>query len=80
MSKKFKDPIKPRKHDLPEEPPFSLGYTFKTTSYDNRGSAGVNAGTNYGVGFNQPVGKYTASAVGDVPFDMTRTTIINEKV
>ncbi len=55
---KFKDPIKP-KHILPTETPKdgkNSPWDFRAPCYDQRSGPWVNAGTNYGVGFNQPVG------------------------
>lgn len=36
-------------------------WNFDQPPYDQRSSCFVNAGTNYGVGHNQPVGKFKAS-------------------
>lgn len=51
---KFKDPIAPREcnPEMEKKSPWN----FKTPEYDQRSSNFVNAGTHYGVGFNQPVG------------------------
>ncbi len=52
--KTFSDPIKPRSQK-PKEITKSP-WDFSSPCYDNRSSSFIQAGTDYGVGFNQPVG------------------------
>jgi len=54
MRKTFKEPnaIKNQKPKDIEKSP----WRFDTPKYDNRSSCFVNAGTDYGIGINQPVG------------------------
>lgn len=54
----FSDPIK-IKTQRPEDKPkdgMNSPWDFRCPQYDQRSSSFVNAGTNYGVGRNQPIG------------------------
>jgi len=55
----FKDPIKIKKQKPKDEPKDGVKspWDFRCPQYDQRSSNWVNAGTNYGVGHNQPVGR-----------------------
>ena len=54
-------------------------WTWDAPQYDQRSSCFVNAGTNYGVGKTQPVGKESASNKGGVPFGRPNTLEVDEK-
>jgi hypothetical protein len=58
MKKAFKDPAEIKKHEPRAEPKDGKNspWDFRCPDYDQRSSCFVNAGTNYGVGINQPVG------------------------
>lgn len=66
LEKVLHDRTKPRKKEdgRPE-------WSFKAPCYDNRTSCSISAGNDYGVGFNQPVGKEKASdmSAGPIPQD-----------
>lgn len=62
MAKFTDNRIKPRKKDSGEYP-----WDFKAPSYDNRSSSSICAGNDYGVGFNQPVGKMKARSFDSGP-------------
>ena len=55
---KFKDPIAIKSQHPEDKPKDGLKspFDFRCPQYDQRSSNFVNAGTHYGVGFNQPVG------------------------
>jgi hypothetical protein len=55
MNKVLRNRIQPTKKEDGKYP-----FEFKAPSYDNRTSCSMNAGDDYGVGFNQPTGKYGA--------------------
>lgn len=57
MKDVFKDKHAPKKREQEEMP-----WSFKAPSKDQATSGSLSAGTNYGVGFRQPVGKEKASA------------------
>lgn len=57
----FKDPIKPNKGN--KEPKFP--WNFEAPKYDDRNL--ISAGTNYGVGFNQPIGTEKMSMKEVIP-------------
>lgn len=61
----FKDPISPSKKEHGKYP-----WDFKSPSYDNRSSCTYNAGNDYGVGFNNPVGKEKSSSWTQGPIPM----------
>lgn len=70
MKTGFKDPIEPRQKKEGETP-----WNWKCPAYDERSSCYMQAGTDYGVGFNQPVGhKGSATMKGGVPSG-ARTTM-----
>jgi len=51
MKTGFKDPIAPKQYKEGEKP-----WNWQAPHYDNRSSCFMQAGTDYGVGHNQPVG------------------------
>lgn len=58
MKSGFKDPIQ-IKNQRPKDKPKdgkNTPWDFRCPQYDQRTSCFVNAGTHYGVGYNQPVG------------------------
>lgn len=57
MKTGFKDPIAVKEGKKVKNP-----WNFDQPPYDERTSCYVNAGTNYGVGHNQPVGKFKANS------------------
>ena len=54
----FKDPIK-IKNQKPQDEKKSP-WSFKCPQYDNRSSCFIKAGTDYGMGFRQPIGSTDA--------------------
>lgn len=58
----WKNRIAPRKKESGKYP-----FDFKAPSYDNRSSCSIAAGNDYGVGFNQPVGRFKARSVDSGP-------------
>ena len=58
MKSGFSDPDKIRKQEPKDHPVDGkrTPWDFRCPQYDERSSCFVNAGTNYGVGHNQPVG------------------------
>lgn len=62
MAKFTDNRIRPRKKESGEYP-----WDFKAPSYDNRTSSSICAGNDYGVGFNQPVGKMKARSFESGP-------------
>ncbi len=52
MKSNFKDPIAVKEGKKIKSP-----WNFDAPPYDQRSSCFLNAGTDYGVGFNQPVGR-----------------------
>lgn len=60
----FKDPIAPQQRKDGAYP-----FEFKAPTYDNRTSCSISAGNDYGIGFNQPIGKETARPItaGPIP-------------
>lgn len=75
METGFKDPIKPRKEVPANQPKDGKNspWDFRHPEYDQRHSQFVNAGTNYGTGFNQPVGSKNGSNKEVVPFGKVNT-------
>lgn len=59
MKTGFKDPIAVKEGKKVKNP-----WNFDQPPYDERTSCYVGAGTNYGVGHAQPVGKFKASGYG----------------
>lgn len=83
MKSGFKDPaaIKSQKpQDKPKEGKKSP-WDFTCPQYDERSSCFVNAGTSYGVGHKQPVGKSgtPVSRVPTMPFGRVSTMEVDEK-
>ena len=56
MKTGFKDPIAPRKVELPKAVMPNKAFSFKCPDYDQRASCFVQGGTDYGTGFAQPIG------------------------
>ena len=68
MKSDFYDPIK-IKNQRPNDKPVdgkNSPWDFRCPQYDQRSSNFVNAGTHYGVGYNQPVG-HTGNPKKEVP-------------
>jgi len=79
----MKDPIAP-KNQKPNDKPVngkSSPWNFQCPQYDQRSSCFVNAGTNYGVGFNQPIGHLgePKQRVDVLPFGRPPTLSLDEK-
>lgn len=62
MGKNFKNKLEPKDVIKSKNP-----WNFDQPEYDERTSCYVNAGSHYGVGHRQPVGKFNASNKGGVP-------------
>ena len=62
MKSLFKDPIKP---DMKKRSPNP--WQFSDLTYDHRCGTYVQAGSNYGTGFKQPVGSKTPKRESNVP-------------
>ena len=58
MKSGFKNPIDPKKNEPKDKPVDGKNspWDFRCPQYDQRSSCFLNAGTDYGVGFKQPVG------------------------
>lgn len=58
MKSGFSDPLKIKKQEPTDKPVDGKKspWDFRCPQYDQRSSCFVNAGTDYGVGINQPVG------------------------
>lgn len=80
MKSGFKDPIAPRSQKPKDHPVDGKPTTwdFKAPQYDQRSSCFVRAGTDYGVGFKQPVGTESVSAKSAVPYGKVDTMKIDE--
>jgi hypothetical protein len=80
MKSGFKDPIAIKNQKPMDKPKDGMNSPFDFTcpQYDQRSSCFVNAGTNYGVGHNQPVGKFSASNSGAIPYGRVTTMKIDE--
>ena len=63
MAKFFKDPIAPKVGEKKVKDPWD----FDAPDYDQRTGGSIGAGTNYGTGFRNPVGKARGSAKRDMP-------------
>lgn len=63
MKTGFKDRL-----EVPEGKKIKNPWDFTNTTYDQRTSCFISAGTDYGVGKNQPIGKFHASNEGGVPY------------
>ena len=70
MAKFTDNRIAPRKKDSGKYP-----FDFKAPSYDNRSSCSIAAGNDYGMGFNQPIGKMKASSMKEGPIPQESTFI-----
>jgi hypothetical protein len=75
----FKDPIAPRSQKPKDKPKDGVNspWDFTAPCYDERSSCFVNAGTDYGTGFNEPIGLDRASNKDPMP--MKADTIIVRK-
>lgn len=84
MKSGFKDPIAIKNQKPKDKPidckPVSLGMDFRCMQYDQRSSSFVKAGTNYGVGYNQPVGGFgdAKMRVDCLPFGRIDTMKVGE--
>ena len=79
----FSDPARiksQRPKDQPKDGKKSP-WDFTCPQYDQRSGPYVNAGTNYGVGINQPVGHFgnAKSRVDVLPFGKVKTMQVDEK-
>jgi hypothetical protein len=63
MKTGFKDRLQ-----VPEGKKMKNPWDFTNTTYDQRTSGFITAGTDYGVGKAQPIGKFEASNEGGVPY------------
>lgn len=80
MKSGFKDPIA-IKNQSPKDKPVdgkNSPFDFTCPQYDQRSSCFVNAGTHYGVGHRQPVGKMSASNNGPIPYGNVQTMRVDE--
>ena len=82
MKKGFKDPIEPRKIEPPHKPVDGKNspWDYRAPQYDQRHSCFVNAGTDYGVGFNQPVGTEKPPTSSPVPFGRVDTMSVDTHI
>ncbi len=82
MKSGFKDPIKPKKVEPPYKPVDGKDspWDFRAPQYDQRHSCFVSAGTNYGVGFNQPVGTKTQTSASPIPFGRVDTMSVDTHI
>lgn len=66
---KFKDRLRPKERRESKEP-----WDFKKPTYDQARAGNICAGDEYGVGVNQPVGKFEASGPmsGPIPYGCSR--------
>jgi hypothetical protein len=84
MKKKFEDPTAPKTQNPPYEPvdgknePF---WDFRAPQYDQRHSCFIQAGTDYGTGFTQPVGHKSnpKSIVKALPINTVKMMECREK-
>lgn len=79
----FNDPIK-IKNQIPQDQPKDgrdSPWDYRCPQYDQRSSNFINAGTHYGVGFNQPVGHpgNPKQRVDVLPFGRVKTMRIDDK-
>lgn len=80
----FKDRAAIKKEDRkpPSEDMRQLIWNFAQPRYDDRSDGSMNAGTHYGVGIRQPVGKEKCSShFGDgkeIPFGRPKTMEVDE--
>lgn len=79
----FADPIK-IKYEREEDKPVDAKkspWDFRCPQYDQRSSNFINAGTNYGVGYKNPVGHLSQpkQRVDTMPFDRPETMRVDEK-
>lgn len=75
MRSEFKDPIKAKEGKKLKSP-----WDFRMPPYDERSSAYINAGTNYGVGHKNPVGSEgkPKMRVSTMPFGRVTTMKTDE--
>jgi len=80
MKSGFKDPIEPRSQKPKDQPVDGKPTTwdFRCPQYDQRSSCFVKAGTDYGVGFKQPVGTKSITSGLAVPFGRVNTMKVDE--
>lgn len=79
MKKGFKDPIHPTSKTPPCKPEDGKdsSWDYRAPQYDQRHSCFVNAGTDYGVGFNQPVGTHQPSKTSPIPMGKVDTMSVD---
>lgn len=72
----FKDPIAPKIKKKEKKSPWD----FRCPTYDERTSCYVNAGSHFGVGFNNPVGykQEVKTRVPTLPFGRVSTMEVDE--
>lgn len=73
--KHFEEPTKPKKDPHAEA---KRGWDFTGPDYDKRSSCFLNAGTDYGVGYAQPVGNKKNNPKSNIPVGAKRIDV-NEK-
>jgi hypothetical protein len=76
MKSGFSDPTAPS----PKEKKMKSPWNYDCPQYDERSSCFVNAGTHYGVGFNQPVGRKgnPLTKVAALPWGQVNTMKVDE--
>jgi len=76
MKSGFRDPIEPKIKEQKKKSPWD----FRAPEYDERSSCFVQAGSNYGVGHKQPVGRegIPHSRVSTLPFGRPSTMRVDE--
>lgn len=83
MKKGFKEPNAIKNQDPKDKPVDGKNspWDFRCPQYDQRSSCFVNAGTDYGVGINQPVGHSgnPKKKVDVLPYGRVNTMRIDEK-
>jgi hypothetical protein len=81
MKTGFKEPTAPRKQSPKDHPKDGKNtpWDFKCPQYDQRSSCFVNAGTHYGVGYNQPIGTSKQTSGYAVPMGRVNTLQVDEK-
>lgn len=80
MKSGFHDPIAPKSIKPPHTPVDGKNspWDFRAPEYDQRSSCFVKAGTDYGVGFKQPVGTESVSGKSAVPYGRIDTMKVDE--
>ncbi len=80
MKTGFKDPIAIKKQDPKDHPQDGKNtpWDYRCPQYDQRSSCFVNAGTHYGVGHRNPVGKKNASSKHAIPIGRKPTLEVDK--